>query len=154
MGRDKTRTIKVIFELEQDADGYPPVGSEALWACEREEGIFELDNIPFFARQVSSGDLVRATRNEWGEWIFTEIVKPSGNSTFRLCIYDESRVQKVRDDLRALGCPSELANIPKLIAVEVPAESPIDPFLNYIVTGREKGEFEYQEAALRHTLPP
>src|SRR5687767_12999480 len=115
MGKDKTRATKVIFELEQDEDGYPPVGSEALWAFEREEGIFELDNIPFFARQVSSGDLVRALPNEWGEWIFKEIVRASGNSTFRLYVHHESRVQKVRDDLRALGCPSELANIPKLI---------------------------------------
>ncbi len=68
-------------------------------------------------------------------------------------VFDQAQVQKVRDDLRAMRCPSELSDIPNLIAVEVPASQPIDRFLDYIVQADEKGSLEYQEAALRHTLP-
>lgn len=150
----KTEHVKVVFELPEEQEGYPPVGSERLWAVPQSEGnSFRVDNIPFYARGVSSGDVVRATLNQEGELIFQEVVKPSGNSTFRLYVFDRAQVQQIRDDLRAMGCPSELSDIPNLIAVEVPASQPIDQFLDYIVQADETGSLEYQEAALRHTLP-
>lgn len=146
--------VKIVFELLNAEDGYPPVRSEGLWAVPQGDGgRFLLDNIPFYAKGVSSGDVIRAASNERGELIFQEVLEASGNSTFRVYIFDESQVQSVRDDLRSIGCPSELSEVSNLIAVEVPADRPIEPFLDYIVEAEETGKLEYQEATLRHDLP-
>lgn len=42
--------VKILFELEQDEDGYPPASTETLWASRAGDGLFKIDNIPFFAR--------------------------------------------------------------------------------------------------------
>jgi hypothetical protein len=47
------RHVKVLFQLEQDEDGYPPASVESLWALPKGEGLFQVDNIPFFATGVA-----------------------------------------------------------------------------------------------------
>jgi uncharacterized protein DUF4265 len=105
--------------LKKDEDGYPPDRWERMWAFKTEPGRYTIDNIPFFVRGISSGDVVSA---EWDgdRLMFKELVRPSLNSVFRLIIYDAGAVQSVRDRFRAIGCASELSHLPKLIAVEVP----------------------------------
>jgi len=48
-GKDR---VKVYFDLEKDADGYPPVNSESMWAVPMGEFRFRIDNIPFFVYGV------------------------------------------------------------------------------------------------------
>lgn len=146
--------VRVLFELPEETKGYPPVRFETLWAVPSpdHDGLL-VDNIPFYVRGVSSGDRIRAVKNRRGELAFRGLLEPSGNSTFRLYVSDQRHVQRIRDDLRTLGLPSELSDIPNLIAVEIPAERSIEPFLSYVVTASEAGELEYQEATLRHELP-
>ena len=48
---------KIGFRLERDEDGYPPPGSEWLWAYPS-EGMWVIDNIPWYSREVSLGDAV------------------------------------------------------------------------------------------------
>ncbi|HEC84522.1 MAG: hypothetical protein DRR08_00365 [Candidatus Parabeggiatoa sp. nov. 2] len=46
---------KVIFYLEPDEDGYPPFNWETLWVHQINPDRFQIDNIPFFVRGISSG---------------------------------------------------------------------------------------------------
>lgn len=55
---------KISFELEPDADGYPPDRRESLWASEEEIGLYRIDNIPFYAKGISSGDVVAVVATE------------------------------------------------------------------------------------------
>jgi len=50
----------ILFELEQDEDGYPPAELEGVWAIEFADGGYKIDNIPFFTRQATLGDIVEA----------------------------------------------------------------------------------------------
>jgi hypothetical protein len=52
--------VKIVFSLEQDEDGYPPVKTESLWAKPKADGSFELDNTPFYAQGISRKDIVAA----------------------------------------------------------------------------------------------
>lgn len=56
--------VKIIIPLEQDEDGYPPAGSERLWAVQVGEGLFRVANIPFFTRGIGLGDIVSAVPEE------------------------------------------------------------------------------------------
>jgi hypothetical protein len=142
---------KIVFELEQDADGYPPDRWESLWGYETQDGYYCIDNIPFYAKGVSSGDVVAVVPNE-GQLKFERVVRPSGNSVVRLYVSDVSDMQATRDSFRELGCESELHSNPKFIAVEVPSEVPGDPVDKLLEDGAKSGRWEYEWGVLRHPI--
>src|SRR5881394_2696396 len=109
---------KVRFELVPDDDGYPPDRWERLWTYEVEPGLYSVDNIPFFATGISTGDVISAEEKE-GELQFNRIVRPSKNSVFRIYVADEADAQRAREEFRALGCRSEQSHLPKLFTVEI-----------------------------------
>lgn len=122
-----------------------------MWADEVQPGVYSIDNIPFFIKGISSGDLVEA--NDDGEGlVFCKLVRPSGNSVIRLYVAKVSHVQNVRAEFKALGCESELSHIPKLIAIEVPENVPFGPVADLVVGGQEAGRWDYEEGVLRHSL--
>lgn len=140
---------KISFELEQDENGYPPDKWENLWAVETEPGLYRVDNIPFYVKGISSGDVVSA-EGEGEQLIFKELVHPSQNSVVRLYVSDAGAVQAARDSFRALGCETELSNLPQLVAVEIPGSVSFNPVANLLGEGQESGRWEYQEGVLRH----
>jgi hypothetical protein len=148
----EAKCIKVAFELERDANGYPPCPWETLWAYEVETPLYCLDNIPFFAMEVSPGDVVRV-KDDDGQLVFEEVVRPSKNSVFRVYVEDEEDVQNAREEFRKLGCESELSDLPKLFAFEVPGSVSFDPVATLLTEGDEGGRWKYEEACLRHPLP-
>src|SRR5262245_13795257 len=99
---------KVVFRLEKDKDddGYPPNDWETLWGVEVGPSLFRIDNIPFFVRGVSCGDLVSVNEVD-GELRFDTVVERSGHSVLRVVIYDKSRVQDVREALHQMGVETE-----------------------------------------------
>jgi Domain of unknown function (DUF4265) len=89
--------IKVIFELPQDDDGWPPAGSEGLWAVPVTSDVARLDNTPFFVRGVATGDLIRVRRNDDGQLQADERLQWSGHCTSAL----------ENDEGTSDWCPSE-----------------------------------------------
>ncbi|HLL06007.1 MAG TPA: DUF4265 domain-containing protein [Myxococcaceae bacterium] len=90
--RGSDQYIKVLFELEQDDDGGPPAATETLWAVRVGDGLFQIDNISFFAHGIAVNDIVSATPEE-KVFRYEEVVQPSGHSTIRLIISETSEVQ-------------------------------------------------------------
>ena len=54
--------VKVHFRLAPDKSGYPPAASEFLWCMPTKRGSFIVDNIPFFAHDISLGDEISAEK--------------------------------------------------------------------------------------------
>jgi hypothetical protein len=144
---------KIVFELEQDENGYPPDRWESLWAVETEPGLYRVDNIPFFVKGISSEDLVTAKSDD-EELIFTALIRPSSNSVFRLYVSDAAIVPVVRENFLALGCESELSHLPKLVAIEIPGRVNFDPVANLLAEGEGDGRWQYEEGVLRHQFTP
>jgi hypothetical protein len=142
---------KISFELEPDADGYPPDRWESLWASEEEGGLYRMDNIPFYAKGISSEDVVTALTNE-GRLQFERLVRPSGNSVVRLYVSDVSDMQATRDTFRELGCESELHSNPKFVAVEIPKAVTAYPVDELLEAGAKSGRWEYEWGVLRHPI--
>jgi hypothetical protein len=145
--RGSDQYVKVLFDLEQDEDGYPPAAAETLWAVRVGDGLFQIDNIPFFVHGIAVNDIVSAAPEE-GVFRYKEVVQPSGHGTIRLIVSETSDVQAVRDLFRQLGCSSELSHLPRLIAVDVPPSVPLQELKKVLDAGQEQDRWGYEGACL------
>jgi hypothetical protein len=137
--------VKVLFRYnESDAGEYE---IESLWALPHPNG-YRLDNIPFYALGVAEGDIVTAQEGLDGELWYGDIVTPSGHSTIRLWFARADDVQGFRNELRALGCTSELSELARLVAVDVPPDVPYASVRARLEQGERDGSFEFEEACL------
>ena len=119
---------------------------ESLWALPVGKG-FKLDNIPFYARGVSFGDVVSAEEVE-GCLCMTELLEPSGHSTVRLWFASEQEVQPARETLKSMGCSSEVSDQPRLVALDIPPAISYEDIRAYLDEGESNGKWDYEEACL------
>ena len=142
-----TSHVKMLVHLEQDEDGYPPTTEESLWVLPLGEGLFQVDNIPFFAWDIALGDVVAAELEE-GMWRFRKVVHRSGHATLRLIIYDVAEVPAVIERFAMLGCLSERSHIPGLIALDVPPSTPWTEVSRLLAEGEAEDRWGHEEACL------
>ncbi|HDS1736184.1 DUF4265 domain-containing protein [Pseudomonas sp. BP8] len=142
---------KVLFRLEQDAQGYPPASVEGLWA-KQVEGGYLVDNIPFYAYGIAPGDIIN-THDEGEHTWFDSLQKSGGASVFRVLAKAPGSLEQVRAALLEFGCPSDAEQAVKMLAVEVPPTIALDTPLYYLLTQREAGTLEFEEGVLRHAIP-
>jgi hypothetical protein len=121
--------------------------TESLWVFERDAG-YEIDNIPFYVKNVAVGDLVSAERDENGLLWFSKLIKSSGHSTIRIWFAREDDVATVREQLRRLGCSSEVSDIRRLVAVDIPPTVEYRGIKMMLDDGEAAGNFDYEEACL------
>jgi hypothetical protein len=139
--------VKILFELEQDEDGYPPASAETLWAIKVGDGLFKIDNIPFFALGIAVNDIVSAVPEE-NAFRFKDVAQPSGHSTLRVVVYDAADVPAVRALFKQLGCSTELSHLPRLLAVDVPPSVSLEELKQVLESGRHQDRWGYEEACL------
>jgi hypothetical protein len=93
---------------------------ETLWAFDLGNGRYKLDNTPWYAYGVSTGDVIEAQREDPGGFlIFRRVVEKSGYRTIRIAS-DEDFSDDLLYEIQGLGCSFEGANR-RYIAVDVPA---------------------------------
>ncbi|MBD8513368.1 DUF4265 domain-containing protein [Photobacterium sp. GJ3] len=136
--------VKLFFE-------YPVSDSnrnetESLWTLPDGKG-FKLDNIPFYVKGVSLGDVVSAEEVD-GCLYMKELLEPSGHSTVRIWFASDQEVQSVRETLESMGCSSEVSDQPRLIAVDIPPTISYDEIRAYLDEGESNGKWDYEEACL------
>ena len=139
---------KLKFTLEKDAEGYPPADYEWVWVTPCGDDVYEIDNIPFFAKCVAVGDKVEAAENSQGELCYKAHSDYSGHSTFRVIIFDPTKMPDLRRSLEELGCASELSHLPSLIAVDLPKEVNISAVRHMLELGEAKELWEIEEACI------
>ena len=137
--------VKIMFELEANVSGQREI--ESVWALPVEDG-FQIDNIPFYACEVALGDVIKARPDENGTLWFEGLVRASGHSTVRLWFASEADVRAKRDELHQSGCSSELSELPRLVAVDIPPEVSYEQIKVTLDEGESSGQFEYEEACL------
>lgn len=140
--------VKINFSLVQDSDGYPLVAVESVWAIKAPSGLFVIDNIPFFARDATLGDVV-SVREEDGHLWFSEVQVSSGNSLVRVALFDKSRFDELSRQLEHFGCSSEGFRDGKLVAVNIPKTAALDAIQEYLRSGSVQGWLDFEEPILR-----
>ena len=145
-----TALVRVHFHLGQDADDYPPVAVESLWA---ESGTrpdeYVLDNVPFFARAATIGDTVRVREEGENRW-FDGLVHRSENSLVRVVFFDRNCVELVSECLLAIGCSTEYLRKYNLMAVSIPFNVSWGDVQTYLQTEAAAGRIDFEVPILRH----
>jgi len=141
--------VKILFELNPDKDGYPPNKFESLWAKVINDGVYQVDNIPFFVKGLSESDLVAAEKKN-GELMFSKVLNKSGNTTIRVLPYKKEDIKDIREKLSTFGCDTELMGDYGLISVSVPSNADYEAISKYLLEAENRGLLGYEESALRH----
>jgi hypothetical protein len=141
--------IKLSVKLEPDEEGYPPVRWEGLWAIDLGGGLYRIDNIPFYARDLALGDVVAALCGDEG-LIYQRRVAASGHSTLRVLVFEDGQAQPIRSELAALGCATELSQRADFFSVDVPAHVDYAGVAAVLQRHATAGRIDYEESALRH----
>lgn len=144
-----TDLVKIFFHLQQDEDGYPEVSAESVWA--KPTGAADeyiVDNIPFFTRDATIGDTLKALKKEGALW-FDSLRQRSGNSLIRVVFFEKSLKEKIDDKLNTMGCSTEYSKDHSLLAVNIPAEVDLSNVQAYLQSEADLGKIDFEEPILR-----
>jgi hypothetical protein len=136
--------IKLLFRLERDARGWPPVDIEGLWSSQTSSDAYVLYNTPFYAREVALGDVVSATR-QGDELFFDKVLKEGGHGTIRVLLKRAAEMESVCARLESFCCELETAE-PRLIAIDVRPDTAVDALLAYLDEEERASRFGYEVA--------
>jgi len=139
--------VKIRFPLEQDESGYPPESSETMWAVPLGDGRYILDNIPFYAKLVSDGDVISASVID-GDLTFQEVLEASRNCTIRIITLDDSDGAEVRNILENIGCKVEGSGTSGFFSVSFDKDI-YQSVIELINEFSEKELIDYEESSLR-----
>jgi hypothetical protein len=144
--------VKVVFELEQDEDNWPPVSAESAWATPLGSDEYRLENVPWFARGYAFGDIVAAEPDVDGIPQVRRQVSWSGRYTVRVIPLggdDDGQVQAIIDDFVLLGADCEGA-LPSfsLVALDIPPTARVAEIKALLVEGEGEGRWGYEEGCV------
>jgi hypothetical protein len=120
------QAVKVAYRLERNEDGFPPISVELLNAERVSADVFRIKNAPFFAPNVSFGDLVHATPSDVaGQFEFDGLVEASSYTSISIILLDTSMDTFLMDLLRGMNCVLEYGEfgLYRVLAVAVPPAS-------------------------------
>ncbi|MFD0632466.1 DUF4265 domain-containing protein [Catenulispora yoronensis] len=151
-GRPEAEMVKVVFKLHQDETGWPPAGSERLWAVSLGDDLARLDNVPFFVRGYAMGDVVRFATDRAGVHWVQEAVRYSDNCTIRIMPgegggRDEVR-QAVLDAFAPYGVTGEGIARFGMVALNVPGAVDVASVKKLLEEGEEDGRWEFEEGCV------
>ena len=147
MENSKDTSVKIGF-VQKIGEG--EFETETIW-CEVDGENFVVDNIPFVAKGISSGDIISAEYDTDDEmYYFEDIIKTSGNSTVRIMFYDDKDIEPTREWLNKNNCESEGFPKRSMIAVNIPKEVDYKPIKTFLDSGENDGKWTYEESCLEH----
>lgn len=145
----KVMKMKKLFLNLEVIDGYPPVSMESIWAEVTEEGYLKVNNIPFYSKEVSFGDIVNVIQKEENYLLYDKTIIHSKNSTLRIVFFNESQKfkDKILTKLIDFGCESEAFNV-NFHAINIPIQVDIEEIYNFLDEFVETDDLDYDTGYL------
>jgi hypothetical protein len=142
----------VVFELPVE-DGWPPVGSERVWAFHLGRDQYRIDNAPWFVRDLAVGDVVRAEAPDAdSNPVFVDLVERSEHITIRLICFRDGPLQgdlaRALESFTALGVYGEGMSRYGMLALDIQPTDPLSAVVSTLRRGVEDGSWEYEEGRI------
>lgn len=141
--------VKILFRFHSNIFDEEMV--ETMWATtvDKDNGLYKLDNIPFYAPLIASDDVVFAEFDKQEERLtYRKTIQYSGNSTIQVVLMDETEdINLIRDSFQELGCLSEKVN-DSYFSMEIPAEVNYKPIKQKLDDLEQKEIIYYAEPCL------
>jgi len=109
MAKNPDDYTQVLFRYHSDA--LDKIVVETMWAkkINEEEGLYQLDSIPFYGPAIATNDVFHAKFDASEEMLtYQKTIENSGNSIVQVYILDEKTSMKtIQEDFLNLSCKSE-----------------------------------------------
>ena len=144
---------RVVVELEIDEDGWPPVGSERLWAFHLGGERYRIDSVPWFARDLAVGNVVRAQAPDpHSHPVFIDVLEPSDHITVRLICFRggplAGDLAQALEPFTRLGVYGEGLTQYGMLALDITPHEPLDRIVDVLRRGQANGSWEYEEGRI------
>ncbi|WP_121811574.1 DUF4265 domain-containing protein [Mucilaginibacter kameinonensis] len=132
--------VKVLFRVYSDI--LEEITVETMWTkvIDEVQGLYELNNIPFYLPIIASGDIIFAEFDEDEKMLtYRETREYSGNSTIHVILMDDTAgLKNIGKTFEELGCNWEgMGN--KYFAIDVPVS------VNYVLVKARLEELKQQD---------
>jgi hypothetical protein len=153
MADEQPEFVKVWFRLDRDEDGYPPAGSEGLWAIPLGGDMYRIDNTPWFAYDVAAHDVFQAELDEEGRLWASRRLRPSGNCTIRVIPFRDGPVAgsqlAVLDAFVPLGAVGEgYGPGLNIVALTISPNADLTEIKRTLQQGEADGSWAYEEGSI------
>lgn len=139
------------FRLEVK-DNWPPAWVESLWAVDQGDGTVRLDDIPWFVRGISCGDILAVEPDEEDVRWAGEVVRRSKNCTIRLIVLRGGGTgaarQSVINAFQELGVDGEGTEQFRMVALDVPPTADLTKVQRLLKHGVTKGWWHMEEGCI------
>lgn len=136
------------FRVERDADGFPHVANEPVWATPAAGGLYVVVNIAFFARAATLGHTVAVEADASRLWYRATSGAPA-NSLLRVLLPHRADTDPVAAVLKRRGGSFERGATGQRLAVNVPPEAPLRAVLAHPAVLEAVGRGSYEGVVLR-----
>ena len=141
-----------MFELTVE-DGWPPVASERLWAFDLGDDRYQIDNVPWFVRDLAVGDVVRAqVRSPDSNPVFDVVLERSDHVTIRLICFRNGPLggdlARALEPFTALGVYGEGVAQYGMVALDIEPTAPLAAIAAALRRGVEAGSWEYEDGRI------
>lgn len=145
--------VKVRFLLPRDDAGWPPAESEGLWAEPLGGDLYRIDNTPWFVRNLSQDDVVKAQAGSDGVLWALEKVEWAGRQTVRVIARSDGPLggdpAAVREAFESLGVTCELMQEPvRMAALDIPPEAGSQQVKALLVERQAEGWWDFEEGCV------
>ncbi len=120
---------------------------ESVWASKVGSN-YRIENTPFFAKNISYGDLV-SVENDNGKLYFLALISASEHSTIQVVFFDTSTFDKLVLVVEGLGASWEgLDERKRYISINFPSDKNYSDLKNVLDYGLKNGDWDYRESCL------
>lgn len=130
---------------------------ESLWAVEVGKRLYKLANSPFFANNLSFGDVVETVERD-GQLHFSALANAAVRSTYRIIPAKDCSEHLLNEHLGLLneaGCTYEHGNFGfELFALDVPAEVDVLKIYALLEEAEQLGVWGFEEGNCGHRITP
>ena len=155
-------SVEIWFRIEKDSQGYPQSKNwERLlaWPVLERDDYFSIESVPFFLKNISRGDIVRAVVAKDGEvqegefFEFESVVDRGGHNTYRLLLHNKrpDDPKFTENELLKKGLTVEIED-GDFFAVDVPPSVNQNEIDDYLISESKSGRWGLQDGYLHSVV--